>query len=142
MGIDITIFIADDDQDDRYFLIQALSAFNDALKYVEVADGTLLVRELTNVQDPGKILVIVDMNMPRLNGLETVKALKSDDKLSGIPILMMSTSSDEWLVRQARNAGISKFSIKPSTFEDFIDLAEQICVEFDIPITKNKQNYH
>jgi CheY-like chemotaxis protein len=142
MGVDITIFVADDDQDDRYFLIQALSAFNDQLNYIEVADGILLIRELANIQHPGKKLVIVDMNMPRMNGLDTVKQIKLNDNLNGIPILMMSTSSDEWLVNQARQAGISKFSIKPSTFEDFIDLAEQICVEFGIPITKSKRNYH
>ncbi|MCE6987948.1 response regulator [Dyadobacter sp. CY323] len=136
MGVEITIFIADDDQDDRYFLIQALSALNDQLKYIEVPDGTVLIRELKSKEHWDQTLVIVDMNMPRLNGLDTVKQIRLDDKLDNIPILMMSTSSDEWLVGKARNAGITKFSIKPSTFEDFLDLAKQICSEFDIPINK------
>ena len=119
------IYLADDDQDDRFFISEAIKKFNPEITIIEVENGVELLSMMQEENNPPG-LVLVDMNMPKMNGLETVSAIRNSPGFSFIPAVMLSTSSDPSLISLAYEAGVNSFFIKPTSLEGFIDLALQL----------------
>jgi len=119
------IYLADDDQDDRFFISEAIKKFNPEITIIEVENGVELLSMMQEENNPPG-LVLVDMNMPKMNGLETVSAIRNSPGFSFIPAVMLSTSSDPSLISLAYEAGVNSFFTKPSSLDGFIDLALQL----------------
>lgn len=126
----IKIVIAEDDEDD-YFLTR--SAFEKAGLHNEilwVRNGEELLDLLKHrgayaggSGNGSPLLVILDLNMPRMDGREALTRIKADPELRRIPILVMTTShSDEDIVR-AYDQGACSFIHKPLSFADFVAAA-------------------
>ncbi|MEO6287554.1 MAG: response regulator [Dyadobacter sp.] len=130
MGPIKTIYLVDDDQDDRFFIKEAIQGADISLQIVEVENGLDLLDLIQKQEAPIASLILLDMNMPKMNGLETVSAIRSYPALSAIPVIMISTSSNATLIATAYKAGVSGFLTKPSTFEEFNLLAREIVVNF------------
>lgn len=75
-------------------------------------------------------LIITDLNMPYMDGIELVKNLKADDDLKKIPILMVTTESDEEEKKKAFEAGVSGYLTKPVTAEMVSQNIKRILKEF------------
>ncbi|MCF0052872.1 response regulator [Dyadobacter sp. LJ53] len=125
-----TIYLADDDQDDRYFLRQAMKAANASTEIIEVENGLELITVMKKQPAPQASLILMDMNMPKMNGLETIAAIRADTALSTVPVVMISTSSNSSLIEMAYEAGADSFITKPSTFEEFNQLGVQLTEKF------------
>jgi CheY-like chemotaxis protein len=126
-----TIYLADDDEDDRMLIREAIERVISDVKVIEVTDGVNLLNLLTSIEqaaDP--TLILMDMNMPRLNGLEALEVLKADPNTQHIPVLMMSTTSNHELVNKAYEEGINAYIVKPVTEAEFTHLAQAIDVCF------------
>lgn len=130
MGVSKTIFLADDDQDDRFFLREAVGALDTEINVIEATDGIELLKLIENLSPTELTLIVLDMNMPRMNGLETIKAIRINPLFANIPAVMISTSSDPWLIEQVKIAGIDHFISKPSSLAGFTVLAKQLCASF------------
>lgn len=121
------IYLADDDEDDRLFLSDAIRNLDQEIKIVEAADGddllNLIEKEIT--QD-ASILVLLDMNMPRVTGLEALQTIRSKEKIKHIPAVMISTSSDKELIQLAYEAGVNAFIKKPNNYDGFVKIAEAL----------------
>jgi CheY-like chemotaxis protein len=142
-GQPITILMADDDADDRLLCQQALeeSRVINELRFVE--DGQQLLDYLNqqgnfnaeNAPRPG--LILLDLNMPRMDGREALKEIKSDPILRRIPIVVMTTSQAEEDIYRSYDLGANSFITKPVTFDRLVDLMRvlgQYWVEFvEIP---------
>jgi CheY-like chemotaxis protein len=127
--IPITILICDDDEDDRMLTEQALQEAHIAneLKFVE--DGEDLMDYLhqrakyagENGLAPRPGLILLDLNMPKLDGRAALALIKADDKLKDIPVVVLSTSSlDEDIVRSYK-LGVNSFITKPVTFTGLVE---------------------
>jgi len=127
--IPITILICDDDEDDRMLTQQALEDAHiaNALRFVE--DGEELLDYLyqrgeyseTNGKAPRPGLILLDLNMPRMDGREALNVIKKDPTLSDIPVVVLSTSNlDEDVVRSYQ-LGVNSFITKPVTFSGLVD---------------------
>lgn len=127
--IPITILVCDDDADDRMLTGQALEMahVSNTVKFVE--DGEQLLDYLYQRGEyggeqglaPRPGLILLDLNMPRMNGREALKIIKSDTELSDIPIVVLSTSQlDEDIVRSYK-LGVNSFISKPVTFSGLVD---------------------
>jgi CheY-like chemotaxis protein len=127
--IPITILICDDDEDDRMLTQQALEEAHIAneLKFVE--DGEDLMDYLHQrgkyngetglAPRPG--LILLDLNMPKLDGRAALALIKADNGLKDIPVVVLSTSSlDEDIVRSYK-LGVNSFITKPVTFTGLVD---------------------
>lgn len=125
-----TIYLADDDQDDRFFLCQAIKAANASTEIVEVENGLELINLMRARLDSPASLILMDMNMPKMNGLETITAIRADAMLATIPVVMISTSSNSSLIEKAYEAGADSFITKPSTFEEFNQLGIRLAEQF------------
>lgn len=128
-GNPIVILMADDDADDRMLTRDALDesrVLND-LRFVE--DGEELMDYLTRrgkyskAEDaPRPGLILLDLNMPKKDGREALKEIKSDPNLRRIPVVIMTTSKAEEDIFRSYDFGASSFITKPVTFDRLVEL--------------------
>lgn len=121
------IYMADDDEDDRLFLSDAINKLNLEIKIVEASDGDDLLHliETENTKD-ANILILLDMNMPRVTGLEALQTIRANEKIKHIPAVMISTSSDKRLIQKAYETGINAYIKKPNNYDGFVKIAEAL----------------
>lgn len=126
--------MADDDADDRYLIRQALLEADPSVIFVEADDGQGLLNLLHNYTYGSTAqtvsLILLDMNMPRCNGLETLIALKADSALRHIPTVMISTSVQPDQVAAAYLNGVSSYIKKPISFLDMTSIAQALKICF------------
>jgi CheY-like chemotaxis protein len=128
-GNPIVILMADDDADDRMLTRDALEesrVLND-LRFVE--DGEELMEYLTRkgkyadiADSPRPGLILLDLNMPKKDGREALKEIKSDPNLRRIPVVIMTTSKAEEDIFRSYDFGASSFITKPVTFDRLVEL--------------------
>ena len=122
-----TIYIADDDEDDRMLIRLAIEQVISPIRIIELDSGDDLVKLIVNhgiSDDPS--MIIMDMNMPRISGLETLGILKQDDACCHIPVVMLSSTSNRALVREAYELGANAFLEKPVHEAFFVRLAKAV----------------
>lgn len=73
-------------------------------------------------------LIITDVNMPNMNGIELVQKLRSDPKFRATPILILTTESDASLKQQGRAAGATGWIVKPFVPEKLLQVVKKVCV--------------
>lgn len=125
-----TIYLADDDPDDRYLICDAIKQIDPEIVIIEVENGSDLLLFIQEKQLPHPVLIVLDMNMPRMNGLETLIAIRSNPFHAEVPAVMISTSADSRLVQSAYSAGIDDFISKPSSYDEFMELANKLVSKF------------
>ncbi|CAG5072795.1 Protein-glutamate methylesterase/protein-glutamine glutaminase [Dyadobacter sp. CECT 9623] len=95
------VFLVDDDEDDRMLISQSLLGLIDYLEIREVSNGFELLNLISSAELEKPSLILLDMNMPGLDGLAVLSSLKQDLDNRMIPVVMMSTSSDRsWLAKR------------------------------------------
>jgi CheY-like chemotaxis protein len=124
----IHILMADDDEDDRLMTEQAFkqNKLKNNLHFAK--DGEELMQYLKlegkytyeNAPKPG--LILLDLNMPKKDGRECLKEIKSDPKLKHIPVVILTTSRDEEDIFKSYNLGVNSFIVKPVSFKDLLDI--------------------
>lgn len=128
----ITILMADDDDDDFVLTQKALKESKLLNTLVRVKDGEELMDYLLGRGDyagqklrrPGVILL--DLNMPRMDGREALKEIKATPALSNIPIVVFTTSKAEEDVYRSYQLGSNSFITKPVTFENLITVMKAL----------------
>jgi CheY-like chemotaxis protein len=132
-GKPITILMADDDADDRRLTKDAFdeSRLANALRFVE--DGEELFEYLrhtgryTNVTEaPRPGLILLDLNMPRLDGRAALRELKNDPDLRQIPVVVLTTSKADEDVYRSYDLGVNSYIVKPVTFEALVDILQTL----------------
>lgn len=129
----ITILLADDDPDDRMLTRDAFveSRLRNELEMVE--DGEELMDYLHNrgkysgeSARPMPGLILLDLNMPRKDGREALKEIKSCPELRRIPVIVLTTSKAEEDILRTYDLGVNSFVVKPVTFEALVDVLKTI----------------
>lgn len=140
--------MADDDEDDRLLTQDALaeSRVLNELHFVE--DGVELLEYLERkgkfedkAVSPRPGLILLDLNMPRMDGREALEAIKGNPNLKGIPVVILTTSKQEEDMVKGYNLGAASYTTKPVTFDGLVDLMKTLgkyWVEFvELPTTFN-----
>lgn len=129
----ITILVADDDPDDRLLLEDALEETHLAENVKFVQDGEelmdyLLVNGKYNDASsyPRPDLILLDLNMPRKDGREALKEIKSNPQLRPIPIVVLTTSKAEEDVFRSYDLGVNSFISKPVSYEGLVELVHKL----------------
>ncbi len=124
-----TILMADDDEDDRLMARDALheGRLPNELRFVN--DGEELLQYLRRegryadpADSPRPGLVLLDLNMPKVDGREALAAIKSDPGLRSIPVVVLTTSKAEEDVLQTYDLGVNSFITKPVMFESLVNV--------------------
>jgi len=128
-GKPITILMADDDADDCMMVKDALeeSQLINDLRFVKDGDELMdyLYRrgEYTEPMDsPRPGLILLDLNMPRKDGREVRKEIKTDSNLRQIPIVVLTTSKAEEDIYRTYELGVNSYITKPVTFELLVEV--------------------
>jgi len=121
----IHILLAEDDPDDRLLTRRALEKSRLANTVNAVKDGEELMQYLRRegeYADPSSAprpgLILLDLNMPRMDGREALKKIKSDAELRRIPVIVLTTSEAEQDILQSYDLGVNAFVTKPVTFDE------------------------
>jgi len=125
----ITILMADDDADDRLMTKEAFeeSRLANDLRFVE--DGVELLDYLHRrgkysdpASSPRPGLILLDLNMPKMDGREALKAIKSDPKLKSIRVVVLTTSKAEEDIYRTYDLSAASYITKPVTFAGMADV--------------------
>jgi CheY-like chemotaxis protein len=127
--IPITILVCDDDEDDRMLTQQALedAHISNSIRFVEDGEQLLdyLYQRAAYAGETGKAprpgLILLDLNMPKLDGREALKTIKDDPTLSDIPVVVLSTSRLDEDVARSYQLGVNSFITKPVTFTGLVE---------------------
>ena len=127
----VTILMADDDMDDREFARTAMqeSRLMNELRFVE--DGEELLDYLYRrgayadpKSSPRPGLILLDLNMPRKDGREALREIKSDPALRQIPVVVLTTSKAEEDILSSYDLGANCFISKPVTFDGLVEVVK------------------
>lgn len=122
-----TILYIDDDGDDIEMLTEAVQSINADYHIAQAANGEEGLRKLNEMKKEGDLpcLIVLDINMPKLNGKETFRRIKADEKLAQIPVVIFSTStnhSDKIFFSQSK----AEYITKPVYFSHFKEIAQKL----------------
>lgn len=129
----ITILIADDDADDRMLAKDALEENRLANDLHFVEDGEQLLNYLYRrgpYAEPSKSprpgLILLDLNMPRLDGREALREIKADPSLRSIPVVVLTTSKAEADIFRTYDLGVNSFITKPVSFDGLVTIMKTL----------------
>src|SRR5882724_4268503 len=129
-----TILLAEDDPNDVELTLRALEEHNLANKVAVVHDGE---EALDYLYRRGKfkacvngnpIFMLLDLKMPKLNGIEVLRQMKADEKLKMIPIIVLSSSREAPDLAECYQLGVNAYVVKPVDFHDFIKAVKELGV--------------
>lgn len=144
----ITLLLADDDPDDRFLARDALNSL-DAIREVRVVeDGAELLAYLRRegkyadpAASPRPDMILVDLNMPRMDGRQAIRQIKQDVVLKPIPLIVLTTSNAEEDVLNAYRLGANSFMTKPLTYTGFLNMMDTLIKYWFETVELPKVNY-
>jgi len=129
----LVILMADDDEDDCLLAKKALEESNIAAQLRFVKDGEELMDYLCCKGDyfdekerPKPDIILLDLNMPKMNGLEALKTIKAEPMLCHIPVIMLTTSKSGHDICNCYTLGANSFITKPASFKGLVETMEII----------------
>jgi CheY-like chemotaxis protein len=128
------ILLVDDSARDREMALDALHQNNLSNEVVALRDGAEALDymyrrgEYATRPDDDPIVILLDLKMPRVDGLEVLRTLKEDRRFKTVPIVMMTSSREEQDVIRSYQLGVNAYVVKPLNFHDFIEAVKAVGV--------------
>ncbi|NJD21871.1 MAG: response regulator [Melioribacter sp.] len=126
------ILYAEDNPKDRELTLIALAEHNLANEVICVNDGEEALDYLYNKgkysgSDNGTLAaILLDIKMPKVDGIEVLRKIKSDEKLKLIPVVMLTSSKEERDLVESYKLGVNAYVVKPVDFQEFIDAVKNL----------------
>ncbi len=120
-----TIFVAEDDEDDQFLLQTAFESTGVVCDLVFFTNGEELINQLAIV-DHRPTLVLLDLNMPIMDGFQTLSHLRDQEAYRTMPVLVLTTSSQREDVTRAYSLGANSFITKPHQYADLTRTVQQL----------------
>jgi CheY-like chemotaxis protein len=131
MKVDLkTILLAEDNPRDVELTLEALAAHNLANQVVVVHDGVEALQYLRRegqfrLRSPGNpVVLLLDIKMPRMDGLEVLKAIRGDEELKTLPVVILSSSREESDLVTGYELGVNAYVVKPVDFKEFMEAVQ------------------
>jgi len=127
-----TILLVDDNPNDVELTLEALAEHNLANQVVVVNDG---VEAIEYLKCEGKFktrstgnpaVLLLDIKMPRMGGIEVLEAIRADAKLRTLPVVMLTSSREEPDLKKCYALGVNAYVVKPVDFKDFLEAVKHI----------------
>ena len=120
------ILLADDDPEDKEIIRDAMEMINAGNTINFEDDGEHALQLLSGEYDLGNIpcLIVLDLNMPKMNGTETLRRLKLDDRFREVPVIIFSTSINSIEMEKCMQLGAHSYITKPITFNECLETAQ------------------
>lgn len=122
----IKCFLIDDDTDDQEIFGQALDSIEKPVECSFANDGVQALEKLNDDKSFIPDFIFIDMNMPRMNGIQCLEAIKKIDRLKEVILYMYSTAADPRTIAETQRLGAVEFIVKPSNFKELTQKLSQI----------------
>ena len=116
-----SILLVEDDEVDAIMTQRALNDLKVANKLVHKVNGQDALDYLRSQDNQKPCVILLDLNMPRMNGFEFLKIVKVDDALKRIPVVVLTTSDDDQNVVDSFNLHVAGYIVKPVDYKQFIE---------------------
>ena len=128
---DITILIAEDDEGHAFLIKRNLikAGINNPIKHF--IDGEQILNYLYSIADKtenqlAKFVLLLDIRMPKLNGIEVLERIKTHDRLQCLPVIILTTTDDPREKQRCQTLGCSCYMTKPMDYESFVTTIKQL----------------
>ncbi|OMP76633.1 MULTISPECIES: response regulator [unclassified Chitinophaga] len=122
----ITILLVDDDIEDQTLLSEAIHKIAPAICIKLFNNGSEVLHYLSSREDDTPCLIVLDYNMPGINGLQVLERIGEIHRLTSIPKIVWSTSNSHHFRTQCLNAGAFRYIVKPQNLQDLNQIAADI----------------
>lgn len=126
------ILLVEDNPNDVELTLAALAEHNLANRVVVLNDGVQAI-EYLNYEGPYKnreretpAVILLDIKMPRMDGIEVLQAIKNNTELKTIPVVMLTSSREEPDLKKCYELGVNAYVVKPVNFKDFFAAVKQL----------------
>jgi len=123
---DVEILLVEDNPDDAGLVMRALTKNNIGNNIVHLTDGAEALEFIfatgkysdRKIEDKPKV-ILLDLKMPKVDGLQVLRALKADERTQTIPVVIMTSSKEESDIVESYKIGVNSYVVKPVGFENF-----------------------
>ncbi len=120
------ILLVEDDRIDAMTVRRALKDLKVINELVHVVNGEEALDYLRNESNKKPCVILLDLNMPKMNGTEFLKVVKADDVLKRIPVIVLTTSREEQDVAESFNLSVAGYIVKPTDYKKFVEAIRAI----------------
>ncbi|MBW1744800.1 MAG: response regulator [Deltaproteobacteria bacterium] len=120
------ILLVEDDQVDAMTVKRALKEIKVTNRLDIVNNGEEALTFLKNSENEKPGIILLDLNMPRMNGIEFLKIAKKDESLKKIPVVVLTTSKEDQDKVDSFNLGVAGYMIKPVDYQKFVEVVKTI----------------
>jgi len=126
------ILLVEDSPRDTELVMAALEENCLANEVIALRDGAEALDYLfrrgpfADCQDGRPAVILLDLKMPKVDGLEVLQAIKADPNLKSIPVVMMTSSREEQDLMRSYELGVNAYVVKPVTFAQFVEAVKQV----------------
>jgi two-component system response regulator len=126
MDTEVEVLLVEDNMSDATMTIRVLKKYNLANKLLHLKDGAAAVDFLLgqgeyegrNTNQKPK-LILLDLQMPKLNGIEVLRMIKNDERTNLIPVVILTSSKEHPDIKECYELGANSYTVKPVVFDDF-----------------------
>ncbi len=133
MNYEVEILLVEDSMSDAELTIRALKKNNLANKLIHLEDGQEALdfifsegnyskRKIENTPK----LIILDLKMPKINGIQVLQKIKSDERTKKIPVIVLTSSKEDPDIQECYRLGVNSYVVKPVKFEKFLDAVSEL----------------
>lgn len=129
----VDILLVEDNRNDAELIIRSLRKHKLANNLLVIEDGAEALDFFfcqgkyadRSIDNPPRV-VLLDLKLPKVNGLEIIKTLKKKPKTAQIPLIMLTSSEEETDIKEAYRLGVNSYVVKPLNFEQFANALSQL----------------
>ena len=126
MGNEIDILLVEDNAEDADLAIRALKKHNLTNNLLRVEDGQEALDFLFDDSHKMPQLILLDLKMPKVDGLEVLRKLKSDEKRRVIPVVVLTSSKEDRDIIETYELGVNAYIVKPVDFNQFVKAVSDV----------------
>ena len=115
------ILLVEDDTVDAMTVKRAMREVNIVNTLIHVTNGEEALAYLQDANNPKPCIILLDINMPKMNGIEFLKIAKQDTDMQKIPVVVLTTSSNDRDILQTFHLSVAGYMLKPVDYEDFVE---------------------
>jgi CheY-like chemotaxis protein len=120
------ILLVEDNPDDEELAVRALKKHNVANRIVSVRDGQQALDYLLEESQPLPALVLLDLKLPKISGLEVLQRLRGNKRTALLPVVVLTTSKEEQDLLNSYRSGCNSYIRKPVSFAEFASAVQQL----------------
>jgi CheY-like chemotaxis protein len=150
MKNEVHILIADDDMGHATLIRRNLKRMGLTNPVIHFKDGQEVLDYLFKKTDGPhwqvghSYVLLLDIRMPKVDGIEVLRQIKEDSELKKIPVIMITTTDDPRDIEQCHSFGCSSYIVKPIKYEKFVESIQQLGLFFkviEVPVLSEKRNF-